>query len=157
MPAKQLLTIFEFILILTVFALIGSFEITVQENDRIVDATEQFTELVRYKGCITKQMYEDFREQISTPIKVNFIVEKGKTLKQSDELLNANFTEDVLEHLDASGLYAMSAGDEIKVVVRKLSPTSFDRTVGMLTGQMRGGANPVIAIKGGLVLNEQYH
>lgn len=157
MPAKQLLTIMEFLLFLTLFSFIGAFVTTTNENDRIVDATEEFTELVRYKGCVTKQMYEDFRNHISTPVKVNFIIDKAKVMEEDNAPLSQDFTADVLEALDASGIYTMSAGDQIRVVVRKLTPTTFDHVSGIYSGQVRGGAMPIIAIKGGLILNEQYH
>ena len=121
MPAKQLLTIFECILLLTVFALIGSFEITTHENDQIVDATESFTELIRYKGCITRKMYEDFREQIPTQVKVSFVIEKGEALKESDEPSGMDFTADVLEQMDV-GFYPLHAGDNLQVIVQNSLP-----------------------------------
>lgn len=157
MVGRRLLYIMEIILLLTLFAFFTSFVITTNQNDTIVDATEEFSELIRYKGAITENMYEEFLDKMPTPVKVSFVVDKGTTLELDDQPLNQNYSQEVLQALDSAGYYPMEVGDQVKVIVRKTSPTLFDMVTELLTGQRSGDQQPIIAIKGGLVLNEQYH
>ena len=157
MVGRRLLYLVEVILLLTLFAFFTSFVITTNQNDLIVDATEEFSEMIRYKGTITKNMYEEFLEKMPTAVKVGFVVDKGKVLQKDDDPLSVNFSQEVWTALDNTGYYTLKVGDQIKIIVRKTSPTLFDKVSEMLTGQGSGMQQPVIAVKGGLVLNEQYH
>lgn len=147
----------EIILLLTLFAFFTSFVITTSQNDTIVDATEEFSELIRYKGAVTETMYNDFLDKMPTPVRINFVIDKGSVLELEDQPLNQNYSQEVLQALDSTGYYPMEVGDQVKVIVRKTSPTMFDMVTELLTGQHSGDQQPIIAIKGGLVLNEQYH
>lgn len=157
MVGRRLLYFMEILLLLTLFAFFTSFVITTNQNDVIVDATEDFTELIRYKGAVTETMYEDFLNQMPTTVKVSFVIDKDTILDVEDEPLSQDYSQEVLEALDSIGYYAMNVGDQVKVIVRKTSPTLFDKVTEMLTGHSSGDPQPIIAIKGGLVLNEQYH
>lgn len=157
MVGRRLLYIMEIILLMTLFAFFTSFVITTNQNDTIVDATEEFSELIRYKGAITESMYDNFLDEMPTPVKVSFVVDKGSILELDDQPLDQDYSQEVLEALDSIGYYTMKVGDQVKVIVRKTSPTLFDKVTELLTGQSSGDQQPIIAIKGGLVLNEQYH
>lgn len=155
MVGKRLLYIFEILILVTLFAFFSSFVVTTNQNDAIVDETEQFSEMVRYKGCITEKMYTDFLKKMPTPVKIGFQVTKGKVLETNNSPISKTFTNEIFESIEAIGYYPMRVGDEIQVTVRKTSPTYFDKMVELMT---RKGAyqTPIIAIKGGLILNEQY-
>lgn len=157
MVGRRLLYFMEAILLLTLFSFFTSFVITTNQNDIIVDATEEFSEMIRYKGAITKNMYDEFLEKMPTTVRVGFVVDKGKVLQKDTDPLSVNFSQEVWTALEGQGYYAMKVGDQIEVIVRKTSPTLFDKVSEMLTGQASGAQQPVIAVKGGLVLNEQYH
>lgn len=157
MVGKRLLYIMEIVLLLTLFAFFTSFVVTTNQNDTIVDATEEFAELIRYKGAITKSMYDNFLNKMPTPVKVGFVVDKSTILELEDQPISQDYSQDILEALDGPGYYAMKVGDQVKVIVRKTSPTLFDKVTELLTGSSSGEPQPIIAIKGGLVLNEQYH
>lgn len=159
MVGKRLLYILEVTLLLTLFAFFTSFVVTTSQNDQIVDATEEFAEFIRYKGVITEKTYDDFLTKIPTAVKVSFVIDKGHRLTLDDQPLDEVFTQEVFAALDdeSKGYYPLQVGDSIKVIVRKTSPTLFDKTTELLTGQSSGELSPIIAIKGGLVLNEQYH
>lgn len=157
MVGKRLLYIMEIVLLMTLFAFFTSFVITTNQNDTIVDATEEFSELIRYKGAITESMYDNFLDEIPTTVKVSFVIDKSSILELADQPLDQDYSQEVLEALDSIGYYTMKVGDQVKVIVRKTSPTLFDKVTEILTGQSSGDPQPIIAVKGGLVLNEQYH
>ena len=153
---RRLSYLFEFIIVLTLFSMFAAFTITTTQNEQIVDITENFTEMIRYKGCITADMYNGTLRKYPTPVKITFIVEKNKVLSLNGDAHNKVFSKDIIESIETTGLYGMKVGDEVQVVVRKNSPTYFDSVVGALTNR-QSTTNPVIAVKGGLILNEQYH
>ena len=102
MVGRRLLYIMEIILLMTLFAFFTSFVITTNQNDTIVDATEEFSELIRYKGAITESMYDNFLDEMPTPVKVSFVVDKGSILELDDQPLDQNYSQEVLEALDLS-------------------------------------------------------
>ena len=53
---RRIVTVFEVLLIMTLFSMFAALVITTSDNDNIVENTESFVELVRYKGCITDEM-----------------------------------------------------------------------------------------------------
>ena len=154
---KRLLFLMETLILFTCIVFFGSLTATTYQNDRVRDVTENFAEMVRYKGCITRSMYEDLLKNIPTTVQVNFEVEKHHDLVASDQPMNLRFTKDVIDEIYSSTqIYPLDVGDEFTVTVRKASPTLFDAMVSTLTGE--GSKDyPLIAVKGGLVLNEQYH
>lgn len=153
---KRLLFFIEMLCLITMFAFFSSFVITTQQNDKITDATENFVELVRYKGCVTQQMYSEFLAKMPVPVKVSFIIDQGKTLEVDGAPADRRFTTDVFAAIEDIGYYPMRIGDEVQVIVRKAGPSYFDMMVGVISGQHSGGESPIIAAKGGLVLNVQY-
>lgn len=160
---RRIVAVFELLLMVSLFALFAALIITTNTNDAIIESTESFVELVRYKGCITEDMYNDFLGEFSTPVDIKFIVTRHNEIDDIDTL---QFTGDVLEAIEnpdddvANGIlahtYTMNVGDELQVVVRKMSSNFFDSMVGMLTGQGASSETPAIAIKGGMILNTQY-
>ena len=139
---KRLLFLMETLILFSCITIFGALTATTYQNDRIRDVTEDFAETVRYKGCITRSMYEELLKGIPTTVQVNFEIEKHHDLVAVDQPHNMRFTKDVT--------------DEFTVTVRKVSPTMLDALVGSLTGE--GTTEyPLIAVKGGMILNEQYH
>ena len=120
---KRLLFLFEALILLTLFIFFGSLAATTLQNDRIIDETENFVEVARYKGCITKSMYEGFLVSLPTVVDVNFEVIKVPELVSSEEIKDLDFTHEVIEAVyGASGMYTMETGDMLSVIVRKASP-----------------------------------
>ena len=154
---KRLLFLFEALILLTLFIFFGSLAATTLQNDRIIDETENFVEVARYKGCITKSIYEDFLVSLPTVVDVNFEVSKAPELVTSEDIKDIDFTHEVIEDVyGASGMYTMESGDMLSVTVRKASPTWLDTMIGAMTGE--GTTEyPLIAVKGGMILNEQYY
>lgn len=153
---RRVLFIFETLIMLTLFLLFGSLAATTLQNDAIRDTTESFAEVVRYKGCVTRSMYDDLLASFPTAVEVNFEVTKKPALVTSEDIKNMEFTNEVIAGVYGStGIYTMQTGDMFSVIVHKASPTWFDTVVGAMTG---GGTtqSPVIAVKGGMILNEQY-
>ena len=160
---RRIVAVFELLLMVSLFALFAALIITTNTNDAIIESTESFVELVRYKGCITEDMYNDFLGEFSTPVDIKFV---GTRHNEIDDIDTLQFTGDVLEAIEnpdddaANGIlahtYTMNVGDELQVVVRKMSSNFFDSMVGMLTGQGASSETPAIAIKGGMILNTQY-
>ena len=152
--------ILEILIFLTLFSIFSSFTITTYQTDEIIDVTEEFTELIRYKGCITEDMYYEYLEKYPTPISMTFVIEKGKVLQTSSYLSSYEFTGDVLSHFnpdDGDGIYKMEVGDSIQVIVRKQGRSYFDALMGSVTKlSQQNSVNPIVAVKGGLILNEQY-
>lgn len=154
---KRLLFFFEVVILLTLFVFFSSLAATTIQNDRIVDITENFAEVVRYKGCITRTMYDDLLASYPTPVEVNFEVTKAPALVTNDDIKSLEFTAEVIDGVyGAENIYKMNTGDSIQIVVRKAGPTWFDTMVSALTGEGTTD-HPIIAIKGGMILNEQYH
>lgn len=154
---KRVLYFLEVLILLTIFSLGASFIITTYQNDAIVDATEDFVELARQKGCITAKMYDNLLDEMPTAVKVSFVIEKAKVLKSDDDPLDREFTQEVFDSIEDIGYYPMEVGDHLQIIVRKSGQTYFDSIVAFLTGTNSSESDPIIAIKGGLVLNEQYH
>lgn len=154
---KRLLFLMETLILFSCITIFGALTATTYQNDRIRDVTEDFAETVRYKGCITRSMYEELLKGIPTTVQVNFEIEKHHDLVAVDQPYNMRFTKDVTDMLyDTTQLYPLEVGDEFTVTVRKVSPTMLDALVGSLTGE--GTTEyPLIAVKGGMILNEQYH
>ena len=154
---KRLLFLMETLILFTCIVFFGSLTATTYQNDRVRDVTENFAEMVRYKGCITRSMYEDLLKDIPTTVQVNLEIEKHHDLVAADQPMNLRFTKDVIDEIYSSTqIYPLEVGDEFTITVRKASPTMFDAMVSALTGE--GSKDyPLIAVKGGLVLNEQYH
>ncbi len=160
---KKILTAFEILIAVTLFAMFSAMVITTSTNDVIIENTEQFVETVRYKGCITEQMYNEFLDGFDTPVNVHITVTKKDAITGNESL---QFTNDIIEAVHstandpANGIvahtYTMRVGDEIEVCVRKNSATFYDSIVGIFTHQGQIKDNPMIAIKGGMILNTQY-
>lgn len=160
---KRIVTIFEILITVSLFSMFAALIITTNTNDTIIEATEEFVELVRYKGCITDNMYADFLGEMPTPVDVHFVVTRQETLNEGDTL---EFTGDVLQALEntstdlkngvLANTYTMNVGDEIQVTVRKISSNFFDDIVGSMTGSVSPATKPAVAIKGGMILNTQY-
>lgn len=154
---RRIQYILEILIFLTLFSMFSSFTITTYQTDDIIDVTEEFTELVRYKGCITEDMYFEYLEQYPTPVSLTFVIEKGKVLQTSQYLSAYEFTGDVMEAISTDGIYKMEVGDSIQVIVRKQGRSYFDALMGAVTKTSeRNSVNPIVAVKGGLILNEQY-
>lgn len=157
---RRLITILEILLFTTLFALFAGMVITTHSNDAIVEHTEEFVELVRYKGCITKQMYDDFLDGFSTPVEVRMTVTKENALTGAgSDLESMVFTQDIVNRIvsDPNDLYPMYVGDEIEVVVRRPGRSMYSTILGSLGGGgAKGETNPVVAVKGGMILNEQW-
>lgn len=155
---KRLLFLMETLILLTCIIIFGALAATTYQNDRIRDIAENFAEVVRYKGCITKTMYDDLLAELPTAVKVSFNIEKHHDLVVNDAPLNLRLTKDVIDQIydNSSHLYPLETGDTFTIIIRKASPTLLDSMVSSMTGE---GAEeyPLIAVKGGLVLNEQYH
>lgn len=114
--------------------------------------------MVRYKGFITKNTYDDFLKGFDTPVEVNIQVTRKPQLSTPGALDTVQMTQDVVNTMaaDANGLYRMNVGDEIQVIVRKPSGNLYNTLIGSITGQYAAGDKPAIAIKGGMILNTQY-
>lgn len=153
---KRLLFFFEVLIMLTLFLLFGSLAATTLQNDRIVDVTESFAEVVRYKGCITRSMYDELLASFPTAVNVNFEVTKKPALVTAEDIKDVEFSNEVIADVYGStGIYTMQTGDMFTVIVHKASPTWFDTIVSAMTGEGTT-QSPVIAVKGGMILNEQY-
>lgn len=154
---RRLLFLMETLILFTCIVFFGSLTATTYQNDRIRDIAENFSEMVRYKGCITRTMYEDLLKNVPTAVEVDFEIEKKHALVAANQPLNLRFTKDVTDALyDASQIYPLEVGDEFTITIRKASPTLFDAVVSSVNGNGTK-EHPLIAVKGGLVLNEQYH
>lgn len=113
--------------------------------------------------AITEQMYNEFLDGFDTPVNVHITVTKKDAITGNESL---QFTNDIIEAVHstandpANGIvahtYTMRVGDEIEVCVRKNSATFYDSIVGIFTHQGQIKDNPMIAIKGGMILNTQY-
>ena len=102
-------------------------------------------------------MYEGFLVSLPTVVDVNFEVIKVPELVSSEEIKDLDFTHEVIEGVyGASGMYTMETGDMLSVIVRKASPTWLDTMIGAMTGEGTS-EYPLIAVKGGMILNEQYY
>lgn len=162
--AKRVITVFEILIFVTLFSMFASFVITTTTNDAIIDNTEEFVELVRYKGCITDQMYYDFIDSFSTPVDVSISVERQPVLATPDTMPTLEWTKDVVLAFDTDadgdgvrdGMYKMNAGDEIEVIVRKPSGSYYDSIISRLSGNAYSVDKPVVAVKGGMILNTQW-
>lgn len=160
---RRIVTVFEVLLIMTLFSMFAALVITTTDNDNIVENTESFVELVRYKGCITDEMYSDFIGGFRSPVDVSIVVTKKGQLNEGDTI---QFTGDVVDALEnertnvaagiIAGTYTMKVGDEIQVIVRKTTSTYFDNLMGFITGTGPASSSPAVAIKGGMILNTQY-
>lgn len=155
---KRIVTLFEILIVTTLFAMFAGIVITSHTNDAIISHTEEFVEMVRYKGCITKNTYDDFLKGFDTPVEVNIQVTRKPQLSTPGALNTVEMTQDVVNTMaaDANGLYRMNVGDEIQVIVRKPSGNLYNTLIGSITGQYAAGDKPAIAIKGGMILNTQY-
>ena len=61
---KRLLFLMETLILFSCITIFGALTATTYQNDRIRDVTEDFAETVRYKGCITRSMYEELLKGI---------------------------------------------------------------------------------------------
>ena len=155
--ASRIVTVFEILIVATLFSLFAALGITTTTNDKIIENTESFVELVRYKGCITQDWYYDFIDSFDSPVDVRIEVTRTPELATADTGTTLQFTQDVIDAIDGPDhIYKMNVGDEINVTVRKPSGNYYDNIVGVFTGQRAKGGNPAIAIKGGMILNTQY-
>lgn len=152
---RRIVGVLELLIIVTLFSLFAALVITTNSNDRIIEQTEEFVELVRYKGCITSETYNEFLNGFNTPVDVSISVTRKPNVTASVAVETMQFDGDIAEALAADNIYRMNVGDEIQVVVRKASASYYDSIVSMLTGSGRSN-NPAIAIKGGMILNTQY-
>ena len=156
--ARRIITVFEILILTTLFVFFAAFVITTNQNTAIIENTENFVELVRYKGCITEEMYTDFLNGFNTPVSVEISVEKQPSTDE-DVPAEYEFTEEILQDVQRdkpNNIYRMETGDVIRIVVRKPSATLYDAVVGKLTGSYGYGDSPTITQKGGMILNEQY-
>ena len=158
---RRIQYILEILIFLTLFSIFSSFTITTYQTDEIIDVTEEFTELIRYKGCITEDMYYEYLEKYPTPVSITFVIEKKKVLQTSEYLAEYAFTGDVMDALSSEDeedrIYKMEVGDSIQVIVRKQGRSYFDALMGSVTKlSQQNSVNPIVAVKGGLILNEQY-
>jgi hypothetical protein len=160
---RRIVTVLEILIVVTLFSMFGGLIITSATNDAIIEHTEDFVETVRYKGCITDDMYYEFIDGFNSVVDVSFIVTKKATVsvEGSDDVVDTiELTNNVVSTFQnsnaAARIYKMNVGDEIEVIVRKPSGNYYDRIMGSLTGQMNAGENPIIARKGGMILNTQY-
>lgn len=158
---RRVVAVFEILLLTTIFVFFTAFVITSNQNVAITEHTEAFVELVRYKGCITQTMYNDFLNGFNTPIDVSITVERQSFLAGDGQAMSYEFTKDVVEALEDDSAeidhtYRMQAGDNIQVAVRKPAGTLYDAVASMAVGHGSSSTNPVITIKGGMILNEQY-
>ena len=160
---RQITTMMEILIMITLFAMFSTLAITMNVNSAIIDNTEDFVELVRYKGVITESMYYEFINGFQTPVSATIIVKKKPILAANSDIETIYWTNDVITAFGADengdgkrdGLFKMNPGDEIEVIVRKPSGNYYDTVISSLTG---GGSvyDPVIAVKGGMILNKQY-
>ena len=154
---RGFITVLEFLVVISLFSMFVGLIITTNTNDAIISHTEEFAELVRYKGCITEEMYYDVVEGFDAPVDVRFEAVRKPVLANPDSGDTLEFTKDVLSAIESGdGIYRMNIGDEIQVIVRKPSGNYFDYIVGTLSGKGMKDENPVVAIKGGMILNTQY-
>lgn len=163
---KRIVTVLELLIAVTLFAMFAALIVTTSTNDDIIEKTENFVELVRYKGCITDDMYDEFLDSFNVPVDISFeVTRQPSVLDANDALADGGgileFTGDVInaiedDHRIPANTYTMDVGDQIEVVVRKASPNFYDGIVGMLTGAGASSDRPAIAIKGGMILNTQY-
>lgn len=152
----RILTIFQIKVSVIIFLLISSIIITDVQSTRMKEYTESFAETVRHKGYITKEMYEDYLKSVSlTTIKISLIHDKRSPFLK-DDVLNLRFTRDIVEEIYRNGIYKLKVGDDFEVILRKATPKYFDTIIGILT-QKIPSRYKVIAAKGGMILNEQYH
>lgn len=158
---KRITFIFSLLIGMILFALFGTLVATTNTNDAIIEHTEEFVELVRYKGCISEKAYYDFLKGFDVPVEVRITAtrkpgpgETGNSLEFTQDIINA-FSTDMDGDGKADGLYRMNPGDEISVVVRKPSGNLFDSLNRLLSGQDAGVIDPVVAVKGGMILNTQ--
>lgn len=179
--------IFEVIILLTLFSLFSSFTITTYQTDQIVEITEEFVELIRYKGCITQDMYMEYLEKYPCPVSLSFTVEKAKALNTSQYMSGYRFTNDVVTaitnnsygkeeiengdtpsaeqqyYLESNpeqiykNMYVFDVGDSVQVIVRKQGRSYFDSLISSVSHMStRSDPTPIVAMKGGLILNAQY-
>ncbi len=155
--AKKIVTVFELLIFTTLFSLFAALVLTTETNDAIIENTEEFVDTVRYKGCITKNMYYEFLDQFKTPVSIDFSVTRYPVSVTGSGLPSLNFTNDILQAFDTpDGMYKMNPGDEITVTVRKPSGNYYDAIAGRIAGNTTLHDNHVIAVKGGMILNAQY-
>lgn len=160
---KRILTVFEIAIAVILFTLFSAMVITTNTNDAIIENTEEFVELVRYKGCITDEMYSEFLQKFNVPVNVKINVTRHDTITGAETL---QFTGDVLQAIHSTtndpgngivaNTYTMRVGDEIEVIVRKSAGGFYDSIVGILNHKGATEESPVIATKGGMILNTQY-
>lgn len=156
--ARRIVTVFEILILTTLFVFFTAFVITTNQNTAIIESTENFVELVRYKGCLTEEMYTNFLNEFNTPVSVEIFVEKQSSTN-ADDPVEYEFTKEILQDIQRdkpNDIYRMKTGDVIQIIVRKPSATLYDTVVGKLTGSYGHGSNPVVTQKGGMILNEQY-
>ena len=154
---SRIITIFEILIITTLFSMFSALGITTSTNDQIIENTEEFVELVRYKGCITQDWYHSFISGFDSPVDVRITVKRMPELATPDSLPTIEFTQDIVDAIDKpEGVYKMTPGDEIEVVVRKPSGSFYDNVMSTLSGGKAGSTDPAVAIKGGMILNSQY-
>lgn len=155
---KRIATLFELLIALTLFALFAGMVITTHSNNAIISHTEEFVEMTRYKGCITEETYKAFLDSFDSVVDVRIQVDRKDVLGGPDALDSTEFTQDVVNTIasDPDGIYRMKVGDEITVIVRRPAGNLYDTIIGSLSGMKAQGGSPVIAIKGGMILNEQY-
>ena len=156
---KRIVALFEILITVTLFAMFSGIVITTRSNEAIVDHTEEFVELVRYKGCITQQMYNDFLNGFDSVVDVKIAATRKDPLGSPSDPKTIQFTKDIVGTIESTAdhVYPLYVGDEFDVVVRRPARSMYSTIVGSLSGQYARDDCPVIAIKGGMILNEQYH
>ncbi len=160
--ARKITTIFEMLIFATLFSLFAALVLTTETNDAIIESTEEFVDTVRYKGCITENMYYEFLNKFRVPVSISFSISHYSTT--GNTLPTLNFTNDVFAAFEADAdadgkpdrIYKMNPGDEITVTVRKPSGNYYDSIASRIAGNTSLHDNPVIAARGGMILNAQY-
>jgi len=122
--------------------------------------TERFTEQVRYKGYISRSMYETFIDRVAIyPMDIRFYhIERD--LVNDLEVLNVMNERKIVDTIYQDEIYKMNQSgnyykDDFYVYIGEVQPTTFDLLFSSLSKQVK--KRKLITSKGGMVYNEIHH
>jgi len=119
--------------------------------------TERFTEQVRYKGYVSRSMYETFIDRVAIyPMDIRFYhIEKD--LVNDIEVLNVINERNIVDTIYSDGIYKMNQSgnyykDDFYVYIGEVQPATFDVLFQSMSSQVK--KKKLITSKGGMVYNE---
>lgn len=126
-----------------------------RKSERASDLISEFTQVVQYRGIITKQQYIELVDRIpykSFKVQITYI---DKPKSGSEDIMDIYFPYQVKNSLDNHDKFVMKTGGQVKVDLIVKDRSALDTMIFMKTKRANRGTKLIKSCSGAIV-NEKY-